>query len=194
MGVRATGPVSKLHPKLIRFCSTCVKVLFQVANTNYTPGMTKGNRSPTERPKQQREKERFVSSLEVSNVFQYNALQTIIQLQSLILYIQTSWFTQTVLLISLKSNKTKTMRSYWWCGSFLNEGGGGSDFGKPVSWSGRQWTLWLLKSSSCIRHISNIYNSANFPDQSSLHKLNPWCETAKSNWADVDKKADMPAC
>lgn len=35
-------------------------------------------------------KERFVSSLEVSNVFQYNALQTIIQLQSLILYVQTS--------------------------------------------------------------------------------------------------------
>lgn len=52
-------------------------------------------------------KERFVSSLEVSNVFQYNALQTIIQLQSLILYIQTSWFTYTVLLLSLKFNKTK---------------------------------------------------------------------------------------
>lgn len=52
-------------------------------------------------------KERFVSSLEVSNVFQYNALQTIIQLQSLILYIQTSWFTYTVLLLSWKFNKTK---------------------------------------------------------------------------------------
>lgn len=47
-------------------------------------------------------KERFVSSLEVSNVFQYNALQTITQLQSLILYIQTSWFTYTVLRLSLK--------------------------------------------------------------------------------------------
>jgi len=54
-----------------------------------------------------RRERRFVSSLEVSNVFQYNALQTIIQLQSLILYIQTSWFTYTVLLLSLKWNKTK---------------------------------------------------------------------------------------
>lgn len=52
-------------------------------------------------------KERFVSSLEVSNVFQYNALQTIIQLQSLIIYIQTSWFTYTVLLLSWECNKSK---------------------------------------------------------------------------------------
>lgn len=44
----------------------------------------------TRKRKNRERKERFVSSLEVSSVFRYNALQTIIQLQSLILYIQTS--------------------------------------------------------------------------------------------------------
>lgn len=41
-------------------------------------------------------------------------------------------------------------------------------------------------------HVSNIYNSANYPDQSSLRKLNPGSykgEMVKSNWADVDHES-----
>lgn len=93
-------------------------------------------------------KERFVSSLEVSNVFQYNARQTIIQLQSLFLSIQTSWFTYTVLLLSWKVQKTKRERV------------SGSEEG----------TLWLLNMACILLHTShllaNIYNSAKFALQS----------------------------
>ncbi len=96
-------------------------------------------------------KERFVSSLEVSNVFQYNALQTIIQLQSLILYIQTSWFTYTVLLLCWKLNKTKCEIMVRFCKSeegtrtprslFVNEAGDNEHYG-----------YWRWPVSSCIRH------------------------------------------
>lgn len=109
--------ISRLH---VTLTSSCVSWLYyaalQVVNTPYITcpiGMTEGlgsrkhKREESERPNKQERNVRFVLSLEVCNVFQYNALQTIIQLQSLNLYIQTSWFTYTVLLLSLKFNKTK---------------------------------------------------------------------------------------
>lgn len=160
-------------------------------------GTRKNKKILTERPnKHQERKKRFVSSLEVSNVFQYNALQTIIQLQSLILYLQTSWFTYTVLLLSLKFNKTK-------CESLsvvqlFNEGGE-SDSTKPVLWGGRQWTIWLLKMACFLLHtshiLSNIYNSANFPDQSehlqTIGKTTP-ARVKSSTVTNGDGKEQLP--
>lgn len=135
-------------------------------------GTKKHNKCLSERPNKQQEREkRFVSSLEVSNVFQYNALQTIIQLQSLILFIQTSWNTYTVLLLSLRFNKTKyeiiaTVQL------FLSEEGNRTSQSPYHDLGVGQWKLqygyWRWPVSSSVRHtyLSNIYNSANFPDQS----------------------------
>lgn len=107
-------------------------------------------------------------------MFQYNALQTIIQLQSLILYIQTSWFTYTVLLLSLKFNKTKheiiVMVQFLF--SERAKGGWGVWLHKAcfMRWAIMNITIWLLKMACFLLHtshiISNIYNSANFPDRS----------------------------
>lgn len=92
------------------------------------------------RRKEQREREkgeRFVSSLEVSTVFQYNARQTIIQLQSLILYLQTSWFTTHH---KTKQKKKRNITSAVQClrrmlAAGVMVGGGGS-------------TLWLSKEGT----------------------------------------------
>lgn len=96
--------LNRIHVTLTSFCVSLLLrsvsgveyTLYNMSNWYEREGLGtrkhKKIKSLTERPnkRQEREKERFVSSLEVSNVFQYNALQTIIQLQSLILYIQTS--------------------------------------------------------------------------------------------------------
>lgn len=99
-------------------------------------------------------KERFVSSLEVSNVFQYNALQTIIQLQSLILYIQTSWFTYTVLLLSLKLNKTEREIISVVQIVFLERGGESDCAACLMRWAMLMdiMAIWRWPVSSCIRH------------------------------------------
>lgn len=124
-----------------------LQVWTRVHHTTYPIGMREGL-GYKETWKAVKDRKRFVSSLEVSNVFQYNARQTIIQLQSLFLSIQTSWFTYTVLLLSWKVQKTKRERL------------SGSEEG----------TLWLLNMACILLHTShvlaNIYNSAKFALQS----------------------------
>lgn len=125
-------------------------------------------------------KERFVSSLEVSNVFQYNALPTIIQLQSLILYIQTSWFTYTVLLLSLNFNKTKceiiSMVHFFFLFSFKSEEGNLTlrSLCHEVG-DNEHYGYWRWPVSSCIRHTY-------FQRSTTVQKIFRSIKTLANNW------------
>lgn len=88
-------------------------------------------------------------------MFQYNALQTIIQLQSLILYVQTSWFTYTVLLLSLKFNETKCEIISVVGAIFVFRGRRGIGLHKACFMRRaimNVMAIWRWPVSSCIRH------------------------------------------
>lgn len=81
---------------------------------------------------------------------------------------------------------------------------GESDSTKPVAWGGWQWRIWLLKTAPFLLHtshiLSDIYNSANFPDRSEqlakLHQFDVqvlrWqMEMARNDYPDTE---DVHAC